>query len=165
MRFVQRVFAIRAANPVLRRRHFFRGRDPNTPSGKDVMWIRPDGHEMQHDDWHNADNRVISMLISGEATDEVDDRGRPIRGDTLLLILNGGEGDCRFTLPQVHEEGFWMILLDSAHEERHGPPDGASVTVAAHSLVLLRHGTERRMGPVSPEAEAAAVPAPDAGAA
>jgi hypothetical protein len=78
-----------------------------------------------------------------------------------LLILNGGEADCRFTLPQVQEEGFWMTLLDSAHEERHGPPDGgASVTVAAHGLVLLRHGTERRMGAASPEQEPAAVPAP-----
>ena len=164
LQFVQRVLSIRAANPVLRRRHFFRGRDPNSPSGKDVMWIRGDGHEMQHDDWNNSGNHALGMLISGEATDEVDDRGRPIRGDTLLLILNGGENDCRFTLPQVQEEGFWMTLLDSAHAERHGPPDGGtSVTVAAHALVLLRHGTERRMGPVVPEGEAAAVPAPGGG--
>jgi glycogen operon protein len=100
------------------------------------------------------------MLINGEATDEVDDRGRPIHGDTLLLILNGGEADCRFALPQVQEEGFWMTLLDSAHQERHGPPDGSSVTVAAHSLVLMRHGTERRMMPGAPEIEPPAVPAP-----
>jgi glycogen operon protein len=161
LEFAQRVVAIRHANPVLRRRHFFRGKDPNSPSGKDVMWVRPDGQEMQQGDWQNGDNHLLGMLISGQATDEVDDRGRPIRGDTLLLILNGGEADCRFTLPQVQEEGFWMTLLDSAHEERHGPPDGgASVTVAAHGLVLLRHGTERRMGAASPEQEPAAVPAP-----
>jgi glycogen operon protein len=107
------------------------------------------------------------MLIVGQATDEVDDRGRPIRGDTLLLILNGGEGDCRFTLPQVQEEGFWMMLLDTAHSdrERHGPPDGTSVMVAAHSLVLLRHGTERRFATTPPEPEPTAVPAPESGAA
>jgi len=163
--FTQRVVAIRQASPVLRRRHFFRGPDPNSPSGKDVMWIRADGQEMQQNDWQNADNHLLGMLINGQATDETDDRGRPIRGDTLLLILNGGEGDCRFTLPQVQEEGFWMTLLDSVHPECHGPQDGASVMVAAHSLLLLRHGTERRFGAMSLEGEPAAVPAPDAGAA
>ena len=157
--FTQRIIAIRQTNPVLRRRHFFRGRDPNSPSGKDVMWVRADGQEMQDGDWQNADNHLLGLLISGQATDETDDRGRPIRGDTLLLILNGGDTDCPFTLPQVQEEGFWLTLLDSAHAECHGPQDGASVTVAAHSLVLLRHGTERRM-----EGELAAVPATNTGA-
>ena len=159
--FVQRVIAIRQNNPVLRRRHFFRGKDPNSPSGKDVMWVRADGQEMQQSDWQNAENHLLGMLISGQATDETDDRGRPIRGDTLLLILNGGEGDCRFTLPQVPEEGFWMTLLDSAHSECHGPQDGSSVMVAAHSLLLLRHGTERRLGATPPDGEPA-VPAPAA---
>jgi glycogen operon protein len=131
------------------------------------MWVRADGQEMQQGDWQNPDNHLLGMLISGQATDEVDDRGRPIRGDTLLLILNGGEGDCRFVLPHVQEEGFWMTLLDSAHSERerHGPPDGTSVMVAAHSLVLLRHGTERRFGATPPEPEPAAVPAPASGTA
>ena len=158
LEFARRVFGIRQANPVLRRRHFFRGKDANSATGKDVMWIRPDGQEMTEGDWQNADNHVLGMLISGEATDEVDDRGRPIKGDTLLLLQNGGDGDCRFNLPQAHEQGFWMILLDSACEERQGPPDDGSVTVAAHSLVLLRHGTERRVS--SPEVVPPAMPAP-----
>jgi glycogen operon protein len=162
--FAQRVISIRQNNPVLRRRHFFHGKDPNSSSGKDVMWIRADGQEMQQGDWQNDDNHLLGMLISGQATDETDDRGRPIRGDTLLLILNGGEGDCRFTLPHVQEQGFWITLLDSAHSECHGPQDGSSVVVAAHSLLLLRHGTERRLGATPPEGEPA-VPARDASAA
>ena len=156
LELARRVFALRHSNPVLRRRHFFRGKDASSPTGKDVMWVRPDGHEMQQGDWQNPDNHVLGMLLSGEATDEVDDRGRPLKGDTLLLLLNGGEGGCRFALPAVQESGSWSVLLDSAHEERTGPPeDGSSVTVDAHSLVLLRHGTERRV-----EAIPAAVPVP-----
>ena len=126
------------------------------------MWVRSDGQEMQHDDWNNFNNHVLGMLLSGEATDEVDDRGRPLKGDTMLLLLNGGDSDCRFNLPHVQESGAWLVLVDSAHEERTGPPDeGSSVTVDAHAMVLLRHGTERRL--VSPEPVAAAPTAPSEG--
>ncbi len=142
--FTQRVLAIRKANPVLRRRHFFRGRDPQSEFGRDVMWIRPDGREMEQGDWENGNNHVLGMLISGEATDERDERGRPIRGDTLLLVVNGGDSAAKFTLPTLEAIGFWMELLDTTHEERRTAEEG-SVTVNAHSLVLLRHGTERRV--------------------
>jgi len=39
------------------------------------------------------------------------------------------------------------------------------VTVAAHSLVLLRHGTERRFSATPPESEPAMVPAAEGNAA
>ncbi|NIN50984.1 MAG: hypothetical protein GTN62_12885, partial [Gemmatimonadales bacterium] len=55
---------------------------------KDLFWLRPDGQELTDDDWRDPDNRVLGMLIPGEATDEVDERGRFIKGDTLLLLLN-----------------------------------------------------------------------------
>ena len=41
---------------------------------------------------------TLGMLVHGEATDDTDDRGRPIQGDTMLLILNNGDGDLHFTL-------------------------------------------------------------------
>ena len=150
LEFTKRLLQIRQANPVLRRRHLFRGRDPKSEFGRDVMWIRPDGKEMQQQDWQKADNHVLGMLISGEATDEVDERGRPIKGDTLLLILNGGEADVRFTMPKLDAIGVWMELLDTSHEERH-VPDAGWTMVCAHSLVLMRHGTERRMLSTMPE--------------
>jgi glycogen operon protein len=147
--FTRKVLAIRQENPVLRRRHFFRGKVPNTQAGHDIMWVRPDGKEMQHADWHAKDNHVLGMLIFGEATDEVDDRGRPIHGDTLLLLLNGGERDVGFTLPTIGGaggegmKGCWVELLGSAQERQL--PDASSVKVPAHSLVLVRHGAERRI--------------------
>ena len=41
---------------------------------------------MTDDDWRNANNHALGMLIYGDATDETDDRGRPIKGETLLLV-------------------------------------------------------------------------------
>ena len=142
LEFTQRLFAIRANNPVLRRRHFFRGK-VNSKSGKDVTWIRADGQEMQLADWSDPATRALGMLIDGEATDEMDDRGRPIRGDTLLLVLNAGDVDLRFDLPRVQEEGVWVELMDTAFEE-HQVVTAGWVMVAAHAVVLLQHGSERR---------------------
>ena len=82
---------LRHAHAVLRRRHFFRG-EPTVKGGpKDSSWIRPDGEEMTDADWHNGDNHALGMLIYGDATDETDDRGRPIKGETLLLMLNASD--------------------------------------------------------------------------
>ena len=119
------------------------------------MWVRPDGAEMKGDDWNAADTRVLGMLIAGEATDETDERGRLLHGDTLLLIVNGGESNLRFTVPVLEKHGVWVELLDSARPERHVIDQGW-VFVDAHCLVLLRHGVERRLP--GPGLESAAHP-------
>jgi glycogen operon protein len=150
--YTSKVFALRRDNAVLRRRHFFRGALPDSEAGRDVMWVRPDGQEMQHDDWDNPENRVLGMLIHGEATDETDERGEPVQGDTLLILLNGGSGGLRFILPAV-EGGMWVELLDSADARRH-PIDQGWVHVDGRSLVLLRHGRERRWEATVSESEA-----------
>jgi glycogen operon protein len=138
LEFARQVFAIRAANPVLRRRTFFRGGPVGANGEKDVAWLRPDGQEMSEGDWRDAENRVLGMLIHGEATDEVDERGRPIHGATLLLLLNASSASCYFTLPAMDRPGVWSEL---ANTSRRGPrtAKGAGVSLEAQSLILLRH--------------------------
>ena len=142
--FTRRAFGLRQENPALRRKHFFDGNEPKSETGKDVMWVRPDGQEMTQDDWRNGDLRVLGMLISGTATDEADERGHPLHGDTVLLIANASDQDVRFQVPKLEAPGVWIEVIDSARPERHVIDEGW-VYVDAHSLVLLRHGAERRM--------------------
>jgi isoamylase len=137
LEFTRAVLAIRRANPVLRRRRFFSG-DEIAAGMKDVTWLRPDGGEMTDDDW-NAAGHVVGMLIRGWATDERDDRGRPVRGDTLLLLVNGGPRSRSFTLPRLEGAGRWWGEIDTARPERRAVK-AAAVNLVAHSLVLLRHG-------------------------
>jgi glycogen operon protein len=113
--FTRQVFAIRAANPVLRRHGFFLG--PRELSGtglKDVAWFRPDGQELTELDWHDPQTHVLGMLIHGQATDEKDDHGRPVIGRTLLLLVNGGARPARFTLPRLGRPGDWHELVHTA---------------------------------------------------
>jgi hypothetical protein len=106
---------------------------------------------MTQGDWQNGGAHVVGMLIYGEATDESDERGRPGQGDTVLLILNGGDEDVRFTVPAVASPGQWSEVLDSAGPET--PLVDGTVPLRPHSLVLLRYGTERRLAATAhPEA-------------
>jgi glycogen operon protein len=144
LEFTRKVFAIRHLNPVLRRRTFFRGESVDRNGGvKDLTWLRADGQEMQQDDWSNGSAHALGMLIHGDATDETDDRGRPIRGDTMLLLLNAGEGPVRYALPAISGEGVWSELVNTAREEIL--PKEGTVELLPSSLVLLRYGRERRL--------------------
>jgi glycogen operon protein len=96
-------------------------------------------------DWRDPENRVFGMLLHGEATDEVDRRGRPVRGDTLLLLLNASEHARRFALPGLDEPGEWRELVDT-HGNLVGEAGLEAAHLSAYSLLLLRHGTGRPNG-------------------
>src|SRR5947199_10044790 len=100
--------------------------------------------EMTEVDWHDPQTRVLGMLIDGRATDETDARGRPIEGDTLLLARNGGRSARAFRLPKREAPGAWSELVRTASPERR-VLRGDAIHLAAHSLVLLRYGEERRL--------------------
>jgi len=140
--FARAVFAIRAANPVLRRRNYFR-HQPDHPGGaKDLTWLRPDGAEMTEADWADPSNHVLGMLILGEATDEVDERGRRLMGEAILLLTNGGARTRPFTLPLMETPGGWAEILNTAHPAPRTVRQG-KVSLVAHSLMLLRHERPR----------------------
>jgi len=141
LEFTRHCVRIFDSNPVLRRRSFFTGR-PMAPDGeKDVMWIRPDGQEMTEQDWGDPNNHILGMLIQGRATDEVNERGRPIFGDTILLLVNGGNRSRHITLPSMEESGVWQEIVNTARPEitaRVVRTEGLNLT--AHSLILARFG-------------------------
>jgi len=137
LQFTRTLFSIRAGNPVLRRRTFFR-QDAGLPAGKDLVWLRPDGHEMTATEWNDAGNHVLGMLIRGEATDEVDERGRRVTGNAILLLLNGGARSKPFCLPQLGRSGSWSEILTTSHPLPR-PVHQDRVNLVAHSLMLLRH--------------------------
>ena len=142
--FTRKCINLRHTHAVLRRRHFFRGEPTIKGGGKDLSWIRPDGQEMTGDDWQNGNNHALGMLIYGDATDETDDRGRPIKGETLLLVLNGGDEAVTFAMPAIEGNGIWADMIDTARRELHVIAEG-SVKVDPFSLLLLRYGENRRM--------------------
>jgi isoamylase len=139
LEFTRQVLQIRRSNPVLRRRTFLTGRPIGEGQAKDLSWLRPDGGEMTDEDWGDPENHVLGMLLHGRATDEVDERGRPIFGRTVLMLLNGGGRSRQFTLPRLEaEQGTWRMLINTAQPGQRVVRSEA-VNLVAHSFVLLRY--------------------------
>ncbi|MEO8905456.1 MAG: glycogen debranching protein GlgX [Polyangiaceae bacterium] len=146
LNFTREVLRIKKANPVFRRHRFFAGDQVSDKGFKDVTWLRSDGAELTIDDWGNGRNHLLGMLIPGDASDDVDERGRPNRGQTLLLLLNASNRARHFTMPAVPAAaasgasaaagGHWQEVINTA-QQTHRVPKGGGINVAPHSLVLL----------------------------
>ncbi len=142
LEFTRRLIALQQKHPVFRRRRFFQGRRIRGAEVKDIAWFRPDGKEMTDEDWNKGYVRSICLRLAGDAIDEMDSKGRPIKDDTFLVLLNAHHEAVPFTLP-AHKRGVrWEMILDTAC-----PFDGKDVALfkggegyalEARSLAVLR---------------------------
>jgi pullulanase/glycogen debranching enzyme len=110
------------------------------------MWIRPDGAEFADEDWADPENRTLGMLIPGRATDEVSERGHPIYGDTVLLLMNAGSRSRHFQLPVQERAGTWREMVNTARSEIERTVRRPGLNLVAHSLILLRFEEADRHG-------------------
>ena len=114
LEFTRRLIRIWRDHPVLRRRKFFQGRRIRGKDVLDIAWLDPSGREMTDETWGSPDVRCLGVRLNGDAIDEVDERGERIVGDTLVLLLNGGEKDIPFVLPALSPTERWETLIDTA---------------------------------------------------
>jgi glycogen operon protein len=133
---------LRQRHPVLRRRHFFQGRQIRGSEVKDLTWFRPDGREMSDEDWNSAYIRCLGLRLAGDAIEERDERGNPIRDDTLLILLNAHHEPLPFVLPAHRARTRWELLFDTWDAADLRPRrlmrGGETCELEARSLALLR---------------------------
>jgi glycogen operon protein len=141
LRFTARLIAFRHAHPVFRRKRFFQGRPVLGAGLPDIEWFTLDGTPMQDEDWAMPGGSSIAILLHGDAIPDRDERGGQVLDDTFYLVLNGSPDEHAAILPDGRPS--WELILDTAAEDpmpEQGWPfrAGASVPVAARSVVLLR---------------------------
>ncbi|MCA1613854.1 MAG: glycogen debranching protein GlgX [Acidobacteria bacterium] len=141
--FTRYVIQLFHRHPVLRRRKFFQGRPVIGSEVEDLTWFRPDGAEMTEGDWRNASQRAVSVRLAGDAIDEVDERGRRVTGDTLLLAVNSHHSQVSFVLPAHRREVRWELVLDTREatgrrKARRLVRGGATYRAESRSLALFR---------------------------
>lgn len=138
--FCCRVLKLWRKHPVFQRRHFFQGQTLRGAAQKDIHWLSPNGRDMTDDDWHSQSARCLGVLLNGEMTDEIDPRGRPITGRTMLLLLNAWHGDVTFNLPELAVPGDWRLELTTATLGTPAPQTVQdSLLLAGRSMSVLSY--------------------------
>jgi len=104
--------------------------------------------------WHNGSVPRLGVQLAGDRIGDLDERGEPIVGDTMLLLLNAHDAVVPFGLPAPPEGQLWERLLDTT--EPQGKPlqcrGGQPYQLHGRALAVLRAaGAARR--PVTGEGE------------
>jgi isoamylase len=165
LEFTSAAIALRRAHPVLRRRRFFAGdasHGGQSPLG-DIVWLKPDGSEMNDQDWQTGYSQSLMVFLNGDAIPETDTLGRRISDDHFLLMFNASSESISFTTPAKAYGEAWTIRLNTATGDVD--PDlkawrsRTKHAVPAHSMVVLstsvvpesaRQDAERRADQVRP---------------
>jgi isoamylase len=139
--FVQRMIALRKDHPVFRRRNFFQGRKIRGADVKDIVWLRPDGQEMTDEEWNQDFARSLGITLSGQAVDEVDERGQRIQDDNFLLLINAHHEEIPFVVPVPPSDFGWVAIVDTSCQTTDRADifyaAGAAYPLQARSLALL----------------------------
>ena len=118
---------------------------------------------MTDEAWNAGFVKCLGVRLAGDLIGENDERGEPIVGDTLLLLLNAHHEPLPFALPATRKEHLWERLLDTA-----GPADapkyvakgGDKYDLKDRSLVLLVARAAPEVGKEGAAMQAEARPAP-----
>jgi glycogen operon protein len=148
LEFVRYCADVYKEQPVLQRRKFFLGRAIRGANIKDITFFDNAGNEMSDEAWNTGWIRSLGVRLAGDVINEVDERGEPIVGDTLLLLLNAHWEQIPFVLPRTRTEHVWEMLVDTA--ERPDLPvvwkGGQEYPLYGRSLALLRTNVPGQAG-------------------
>lgn len=137
LEFCQQLIQLRKAHPAFTRTKFFTGKKTGKSTAKDISWISPSGRAMTQAKWHEPHARCIGLRLAGDALDDWDEHGKPLKGETLLILINAHHELIPFILP-AHKRGTrWEPLVDTSVLKPHGmvrggtayPLEGRSLTV------------------------------------
>ena len=141
--FTAAVSRLRREHPTFRRSSFFNGHPGARTAGdpmSDIVWLTPDGQEMQSKDWDEHLTRTVAMFLSGDGIRERDSRGQVVTDVNFLVCFNADAEDVEFTLPSAEYAPNWEVVVDTAGEgvDAIPRPAGSLHTVSSRSLMVLR---------------------------
>jgi glycogen operon protein len=141
LEFTRLLVELRKQHPALRRRRFFFGQRVHGAEVRDILWLQPNGREMNDDEWRRGYVRCLGVLMNGEVMREWDEDGSLVYDQPLLLLLNAHHETIRFLIPESGRHRSWKRLLDtydtSAGNGHVRVQAGKKYPLEGRSLVLL----------------------------
>jgi glycogen operon protein len=143
--YVRRLIALSREHAVFRRRRWLQGHSHRGSELHDIGWFRPDGQQMQDEDWETGYAKSLAVFLSGEGIPSRDRRGRPVIDDDFYLAFNAHHEPMEFTLPERISRA-WVVTLDTSEasgepgeeraERRYLP--GERIEALDRSLIMLQ---------------------------
>jgi len=140
LEFVREVIAIRRTQPVFQRRKFFQGRAIFGADIGDITWFEPSGKPMGEEAWQAGFNQCFGFHLAGDLIGDVDERGQPVIGDSILILMNAYHEAIPFRLPVRVKGQRWQRLIDTADPkaERQWLSASKRYNLKGRSIVVLR---------------------------
>ncbi|MCO6411420.1 MAG: glycogen debranching protein GlgX [Thiogranum sp.] len=142
--FTRALVCLRREHIVFHRHRFFHGAEIPGTGTKDIVWRRPDGAEMQEQDWHAPSAQAIAVLLSGEAGQyHLTERGEREPDDTFFLMLNASDQALEYVLPEDETLLHPTVVIDTSRdflEEEEAVPD--PYTMQPRTLVVVQYRRE-----------------------
>src|SRR5262245_9985236 len=98
--FARRIIQLRRTQPALQRRRFFHGAPIFGTAVKDIYWLDNKFQEMTEEAWDAGFVKALGVVLIG-VSGEVDYQGKPIVGDSLMLLLNAYWEPIEFQFPRL----------------------------------------------------------------
>ncbi|HSK24521.1 MAG TPA: glycogen debranching protein GlgX [Egicoccus sp.] len=141
--FTKGLIALRNDHPVFRRRRWFQGRPLRGEEIDDIGWLRPDGTEMDDQDWDASYARSLQVFLNGNGIASPDPRGQQVVDDSFLILFNAGDQAIEFTLPPEAWGAEWRVVVDTAEDTLPASgelvvPAGGTRKVVDRGIVVLR---------------------------
>lgn len=143
LEFTAALARLRREHPTFRRRRFFDGRPVRREEGApipDIVWARPDGSQMQPEDWGAGFGRAVAVFLNGDGIRERDRRGELIADKHFIVLFNAGDDAVDFVIPDVEYSPEWDVVVDTAglHADTDPVAPGSTLSVLGRSLMVLR---------------------------
>ena len=136
---------LRRAQPVFQRRKFFLGRHVDGADVPDISWFQPSGEEMSDETWDAGFSQCLGVRFPGDLIGDVNERGEPIVGDSIVLLVNAHHEPIPFKLPLRGESQEWERVIDTADSSRKRLKlnGGEHYEIEGRSMAVLRSKVPR----------------------
>ena len=151
--FTAKLIKFRLSHPIFHQPHFFKGHDLRGIGMKDLTWINADGSEMTDEAWAAGFNKVIGLMLCGDAINLTDFKGQPIADGTFLLFFNAHHEDIEVSLPGAASVR-WRLLVDTADEAGFVADGAVGEAGGQHRLVARSLALFEQQGGTADEARA-----------
>lgn len=131
---------IRQTHPVFQRRKLFQGRQIDGADVTDIFWFQPSGKEMSDEAWSAGYTQCLGVRFSGDLIADVNERGEPITGNSIVLLVNAYYEPIPFKLPSRGEGQEWERLSDTADPDAEAMTrkGGEQYEIKGRSMTILR---------------------------